>query len=810
MMKKAKTQTNRGKLIDIRLQDAVVIALVILLVASIGTASVLWYANSRTAARDGARMIQSEIALRIEEHIQRFLAVPQEINEANAAALSLLDPRQLGTEVLLALLVEQIRIFKSVSSIYVGSTAGGLLDAGREGSNGALYVIETDGFASGTFKKYGIDEKGHRGQLLESFPDFDARTRPWYIAAVKNRGATWSDIYVLFSGQDMAIAASRPVYGANGELQLVLSSDIFLSQIDDFLRTLEYGKTGLGFIIDRSGYMVAGSENQPHVVIGEDGQSFQRILATNMKSPLVAQAAQCLVETYGSFGAVDSDCTGEFVYEGARHFVQVHPIQDIYGIDWLNIVVIPEADFLGHIRTVARTSLVFLLVALAGTIGAGILIVKRITRPLEQLTSAAHALGAGIRVSAPDATRIREIRDLSESFEHMGTQLNQTLDSLQQEIDERRQAQQTLQESEERLRTYIEKSPVAIFVANSAGRYTDVNPSASVMTGYSKDELLQMGISELIGEQKSQADLSLFNQLKKTGYASGETQVRRKDGSELWIQIDSVSLSPDQWVAFCSDITQRKQTEASLRHQQKMESLGTMASGVAHEINNPLMGMMNYAELIGSRDDQPQSREYAKNILREGERIAHIIRNLLSFSRDDVSARHPDDIRSIIEDSLPLVHNAMLRSQITVTSQFEGNVPEVFCSRQQIQQVIVNLLMNARDALDLRYPTYDVEKTIRIVVQNIVRSEQSWVRVSIEDHGSGMPEGQASLAFDPFYTTKSRDTASGLGLTISFGIIQEHGGEISIDSEEGKGTIVWFELPDASSDHSTFRTDPSA
>jgi PAS domain S-box-containing protein len=385
----------------------------------------------------------------------------------------------------------------------------------------------------------------------------------------------------------------------------------------------------------------------------------------------------------------------------------------------------------------------------------------------------------------------------------MGEQLNCTLGNLQEEVAERKEAQQTLQESEDRLLMYIEKAPIAIFVMTSDGQYTDANPYACVMTGYSREELLQMGIRELTGAQEAYEELPLFDQLKQRGTARGETKVRKRDGSELWLQIDAVALSPHRFVSFASDITERRQTEESLRHHQKMESLGTMAGGVAHEINNPLMGMMNYAELIGSRITDPQAQDYAKNILREGERIAHTIRSLLSFSRDDAATRHPADIRSIITDSLPLVHTAMLRSHIIVEAEMDEPVPEIACSRQQIQQVLVNLLMNARDALDVRYPAYDVEKTIRIRVENLTRGGVSWVRTSIEDHGTGMLKSHLATAFDPFFTTKSRTEATGLGLAISFNIIREHAGQLAIDSEEGRGTTVHIDLPAAPSERAS-------
>lgn len=788
-------QHTKARRSGIRLQDAVVIALVALVVSSIGIASTLWYLGSRQAAGDGARMLQSGIASRIEDHIQRFVAIPHEINEANAAALQLIDRSQFGPADFMSLLLRQIRIFQTVSSIYVGSPEGGLLDAGREGAGGPLYVIETEGFRAGTFRKYSVDDQGNRGELLQIVPDFDARTRPWYQAAVSAGEATWSDIYVLFSGQDMAIAASHPVYDSQGQLLFVLSSDIFLSQIDAFLRSMDYASSGYGVIIDRQGYVVASSENHSHLKRDEISGASTRIHITEDPSSLIQQAARVLEGTLVGFSSVDATHQVEFKLGQNRYFAQLRPIRDIYGVDWLSLIIIPEADFLGPIVASARTTFLFLAIALTLTIAAGVLFVKRVTRPLEKLTTATHQLREGRQVEIPHSRWIREINDLASSFEGMSTQLNSTLGNLNSEIVERKQAQHTLQESEERLRLYIEKSPLAIFVSDEEGTFLDVNPAACQLTGYTKSGLIGSKMEQLAEREEGEADWSLFAALKETGSASGEFPLYRQDGSELWIRVDAAALSANRFVGFCTDITRRKQTEESLRHQQKMESLGTMARGVAHEINNPLMAMMSYSELLETRVSDAHAREFAQNILREGERIAHIIRNLLSFAREDKGQRHPEDLRSIVSDSLPIVRNAFLRSHVIVQTQLDEDVPETVCSRQQIRQVIVNLLMNARDALDVKYPQYDENKIVHLSVTRVERDGRAWVRTSVQDHGTGMTTDRAERAFDPFFTTRPRDERSGLGLTISFGIVQEHGGEIFIESEPDTGTTVMFDLP---------------
>jgi PAS domain S-box-containing protein len=785
----------RQRRTGVRLQDAVTIALIVLLVFSVGVSSLLWYRHSRQAATDGARRVQAEIVARIEERILEFLAVPHSINQANASVMRSLGMTNLDSSELEALFRSEIDIFETVSSIYAGSPEGGIVDAGREGADGALYVIETEGFTAGAFQKFSIDANGNRLALLQTVPDFDARTRPWYQGAVREGAPTWSDVYVLFSGQDMAVAASMPLYDNEGDLVLVLSSDIFLSQIDTFIQSLSYGTTGLGFIVDCDGQMIASSDQQPHITWNEEHETYERIAAADSSSSLVRETAEYVVQHFGGFGALGAAYSGEFQIDGNRQLLQFSQIRDDYGIDWLSVIVIPEMDFLGGVVKTTRTTAIFLLIALGVTLGIGIVLVRQVAHPLAELTAATASISTGKAVPMPHSRRLREIRQLSDSFESMSDELRATVADLQEEIAERKQAQKTSEESEQRLRTYIERAPVAVFVFDKLGQNVEVNPAACQMTGYSRDELLQMSIYQLSALHVPSAELTLFDKLKTTGSASGVVEIGTKDERELWLQFDAVTLDPHRFVAFCADVTRRRQTEESLRHQQKMESLGTMASGVAHEINNPLMGMMGYAELIDTRTSDDQAREYAADILREGERIAHIIRNLLAFTREDTGTRHPVDIRSILLETLPLVNTALLRSHVSVETDLDVPVPEAVCSHHQIQQVFANLIMNARDALDERYPRYDDDKILTIRVSPVEDEEGNWVRTTIRDRGTGMSEDLAARVFDPFFTTRSRDERTGLGLTISYGIVQEHAGRIIVESNEGEGTSVHVDLP---------------
>jgi predicted ATPase/signal transduction histidine kinase/tRNA A-37 threonylcarbamoyl transferase component Bud32 len=255
-------------------------------------------------------------------------------------------------------------------------------------------------------------------------------------------------------------------------------------------------------------------------------------------------------------------------------------------------------------------------------------------------------------------------------------------------------------------------------------------------------------------------------------------------------------------VAVATDISERKQAEvekreleAQLRQQQRLESVGTLASGVAHEINNPIQGIMNYAELIYNNvTDHELVVDFAKEIDLESHRVAKIVRNLLAFSRQDASEDpEPVQMIEVVESSLSLIRAVLRSNHIAVEVIAEPGLPAVRCRAQQIQQIIMNLVTNARDALNSIYGEYDDRKRIELHVQRSARHD--WVKVSVRDFGPGIPPEVLPRIFDPFFTTKGRDQGTGLGLAVSHGIAQEHGGELTVETAPGQGATFILELP---------------
>jgi signal transduction histidine kinase len=256
-------------------------------------------------------------------------------------------------------------------------------------------------------------------------------------------------------------------------------------------------------------------------------------------------------------------------------------------------------------------------------------------------------------------------------------------------------------------------------------------------------------------------------------------------------------------LVFARDITEKKrhqqieqELEAQLRQQQKLEAIGTLAGGVAHEINNPLNGIMNYAQLIlDASDKDSNSAVYSSENIHETERISVIVKNLLQFSRHEKQSHSYASIYDIINQTISLVNTIIKKDQIKLDMQLDENLPDIKCRSQQIQQVIMNLLTNARDALNEKYPEYNENKIILLSCTAYQSEGRRWLRLSVHDNGVGIPQELKDRIYEPFFSTKPKETGTGLGLSISYGIISEHHGKITFESEVGKYTTFILDLP---------------
>ena len=332
----------------------------------------------------------------------------------------------------------------------------------------------------------------------------------------------------------------------------------------------------------------------------------------------------------------------------------------------------------------------------------------------------------------------------------------------------------------------------------------DINDAYCQLLGYSRDEILGMKLADIkfdedIAQVKKRVELLLDK-----GYLKFETVNKCKSGQAIDVELSISYLKENnKFYVFVRNLSEEKrlererlQFEAQMRNQQKLESIGTLASGIAHEINNPINGVMNYGQiLMDISKEGSDAWNFAKEILGETNRVATIVKNLLDFSHQSSTGFSLARVEDIILQTLSLINTVMKHDQITLEIEVADNLPDIECRSQQIRQVIMNLLTNARDALNQKYPEYDDNKRIIISAKEIIQGGKDFVQISVKDYGDGIPVEIQDNILDPFFTTKPRDKGTGLGLSISYGIIQEHSGDLAFKTVPGEFTEFYITLP---------------
>jgi PAS domain S-box-containing protein len=249
-------------------------------------------------------------------------------------------------------------------------------------------------------------------------------------------------------------------------------------------------------------------------------------------------------------------------------------------------------------------------------------------------------------------------------------------------------------------------------------------------------------------------------------------------------------------ISLASDVTRQRQLEQEASRANHLASLGELAAGVAHEINNPINGIINYAQILADDGQIGEgNREVLRGITEEGERIANIVHNLLAFARDRQEAKTAVNLGDVLSATLALTELQLRKDMILLNIDVASSLPQVKAHFQQLQQVILNIISNARYALNQRYPEGHEGKTFTICSELVQDAEEDRVRLVFLDGGTGIPAHQLPKILDPFYTTKPSGAGTGLGLSISHGIIEDHGGRLDIESVEGGYTKVTIELP---------------
>ena len=368
-----------------------------------------------------------------------------------------------------------------------------------------------------------------------------------------------------------------------------------------------------------------------------------------------------------------------------------------------------------------------------------------------------------------------------------------------------------LGDSEKKWRSYVESAPMGMFIVDITGHYLDVNPAACRMSGYTENELKAKVISDLLAPECRAAGRAHYTQVVEQGAAIGEFRMIHASGESRWWSVSAVRLDDAHLLAFAEDITHRRQAEdvrESLQNQlnqaQKMESIGRLAGGVAHDFNNMLGVILGYTELgLDMVSPGHPIHEGLLEIRKAATRSADLTRQLLAFARKQTVVPRVLDLNETVQGMLNMLRR-LIGEQIELDWCPGPDSAPILMDPSQVDQILVNLCVNARDAIgnvgkvsiETGLTVFDEEACAQYAGSILGR----YVRLSVSDNGCGMDDETQAHIFEPFYSTKKEGEGTGLGLATVYGIVQQNHGVIRVSSQKGKGSTFTLFLPVYTSD----------
>lgn len=714
----------------IPLRTLLIVPFVLQTVSAVGLTGYLSIRNGQIAIDTLALKLQQEASARIDQHLASYLQAPYKLSQlgGNLIDAGLLDSNNLE---------ELSRFFSAQALLYdvgyvgFGSATGRYAAAGHSLSDRDINVDELNPqrYGDDRVRIYKTDSEGNRTTLATT-TEYPFQQDAWYDQTVKAGRPIWTPIYQWKTEPfPLAIAATRPVYDKQHRLIGVIAVDQRLSQISEFLSRLNVSPAGKTFLIERSGLLVASSDDT--ALYEKVNQVPHRINGAESQNPVVQATVKHLIDRYQQLGTIQASQQSTFLLNGQRQLVQVNPWSDKLGLDWLIVVVVPESDFTAQISANTRITILLCLVALVVAIALGILTTRWIAQPILQLQQASKSLATGQMDQYVPDSAVAELGDLAQSFNQMAHQIRESFAALAQ-----------------------------------------IN------------ETLELRVS-------------------------------------------------DRTAALSEALQNLQKTQFQLIQTEKMSSLGRLVAGVAHEINNPvnfIYGNLKHThsyfqDLLDTiqlyqqfyphpvSEIQAQAEEIDLEFLVQdlpkmivsmqvgAERIQEIVLSLRNFSRMDEAKRKTVNIHEGIDSTLMILQNRIEKSKIQLVKEY-GQLPSVECYAGLLNQVFMNILVNAIDALEEAscFANDAVEEAAitqpTIWIQTEYLLEDELVQVQITDNGSGMSEAVQSKLFDPFFTTKPIGKGTGLGLSISYQIVvdQHHGSLTCISMGQGCKFVIKIPL----------------
>ena len=371
------------------------------------------------------------------------------------------------------------------------------------------------------------------------------------------------------------------------------------------------------------------------------------------------------------------------------------------------------------------------------------------------------------------------------------------------DVTEARDAATRLRQSEYRYRSLVENHPEAVFSLDPLGRFTSANAACGVLVGYDSKKVIGKTFDHLVAREKLDTALSQFRHVMSGKASTFQITLRHSSGRNVEVSITKIPVIVDGAVTevfgIARDMTTQRELETQLRQAQKMEAVGQLAAGVAHDFNNVISVIQGCGEFLRNNVETGERiRSDVETICDAAARAATMTQHLLTFSRKQVLQPTMLDLNGCVEDVRALIQRT-LPDNIKVAMELAPDLGFVLADPGQLEQAIVNIMMNARDAMpaggELRISTTNVclgEAGSPFVPQ---AAPGEYARLAISDTGCGMDEATLSRVFEPFFTTKPKGKGTGLGLATAYGTIRQSSGQIAVSSRPGCGTSFDIYLP---------------
>ncbi|MFE3838435.1 sensor histidine kinase [Pseudogemmobacter sonorensis] len=759
------------------------------------------YLTSERALIQHAHELLRDVGTNTIEHSRGFLNPAEGAAELAARLAQNRVVASDNPQLLEQLLFQQLQIAPQVSGVYYGAEDGTFVFVMRYSQGPGPFRSKLITFDAEGRRQVDLIWRAKDFTRLahQADPDdpYEARDRLWYTRAKSEQTTIWTDPYIFFSSQHPGITLAAPVMGEGGQVRGVVGVDIEISEISNFLARLNIGDTGKALVIHKNGDVIAHPNPEMIKTTNEDGTlSFANL--TEFEDPIVTAAFGPLLRD-GEM-QVMRETASDFTFRGARYVASVMPMMSDK-LPWTIAVYAPESDFTGAIKQ-NRTTNIWIAALVAAITGlVGLMLASYIHKPVRAFAVRSALVAQGeIDPAEPMPKTYRELERANET--------------LVQEIMARRETEREYNQ------TFDQSSRAMAQISPADGTIIRANASFGALVGAPPEAVVGRSLAD-VAHPEDLAQYTRDGCLSGDNTSNVEMRWIRRDGHQIWVKLNAILIRGEKGrelhsVLTVDDITQEKsrdhqiqQLSRDLSHLARGHTMGQMASGLAHELNQPLTAIAQNADAALLMLDHPadhsadhfaarasgtqlaapiaaqaELREILEEIEQQSLRAGEIIRALRGFVRKDEGSTMGFDFAELLTQSLRLVHAEAVEAGVVIDAAPDPGLPGIEANRVQIAQVIVNLARNAIEAMaDGR------DNTRRLTIR--AHSGPEDVTVSFEDTGPGIsPDIQL---FSQFETSKPG--GMGLGLSICRSIVEANGGALWLDPDHERGARFLFTLP---------------